>query len=80
MTILLRVAGLLKAYVKPDLDEYTRRVTLEGEPTLKELLAQLGIPDGLVAFGYTSDEQVIRMDDRVPDGCTLVLQNPVGGG
>ncbi len=79
MAILLRGPGLLRPYLRPDQDPYTRRLELDGPETLRQVLARLGVPEGLVAFGHL-DGRILRLDEPVPEGCTLVLQTPAGGG
>ncbi len=79
-TIYLRGGALLRGYLEPDVDEYTRRLDLdEPAPTLERVLEVLGIPEGLVAFGY-ADGRLLRLGDRLDDGLTLTLQTPAGGG
>jgi len=76
----VRSGGLLKGYLSPDVDAYTREVELGELPvTLRTLLQRFGIPEGLVAFGLV-DGRMLRLDEPVPDGATLILQTPAGGG
>ena len=79
MAILVRSGAPLRAYLKPDLDAYTRRLDPGGDLSVRELMARLGIPEGLVAFGIV-DGRLLELDDRVSDGSTVVLQTPAGGG
>jgi len=79
MTIYLRSGGKLKDHLKPDVDEYTRRVEVDGEPTLKEILTTLGVPLAFVAFAFT-EGRLRRLDYRPSDGETITLQPPVSGG
>jgi hypothetical protein len=77
--IYLRSGGKLKDRLRPDVDQYTRRVEVEGAPTLREILTTLDIPHALVAFGY-SQGTVRRLDYRPGEGEVITLQPPVAGG
>jgi molybdopterin converting factor small subunit len=79
MTIYLRSGGKLREHLKPDVDEYTRRVEVDGSPTLKEILSELDIPLAFVAFAFTGGS-FRRLDYRPSDGETITLQPPVSGG
>ncbi len=79
MVIYLRSGGKLRERLKPDVDQYTRRVEVEGTPSLNEILADLGIPDGLVAFAF-AEGTFRRLDYRPSEGEIVTLQPPVSGG
>jgi len=79
MVVYLRSGGKLKDRLQPDVDQYTRRVEVEGTPTLREILTALDIPQALVAFGF-SDGKARRLDYRPSDGEVVTLQPPVAGG
>jgi hypothetical protein len=79
MVIYLRSGGRLRERLQPDVDQYTRRVEVEGSPTLREILATIGIPLVLVAFGF-SQGAARRLDYRPSDGEVITLQPPVAGG
>ena len=79
MTIYLKSGGKLREQLNPDVDEYTRRVDVNGNPTLKEILESLNIPMGLVAFAFI-DGHYKRLDYRPQDGQIIILQPPVSGG
>lgn len=79
MIVYLRSGGKLRERLKPDVDHYTRRVEIDGEPSVQEILDFLGVPDGLVAFAF-SGGKVRRLDYRPSDGETVTLQPPVSGG
>jgi sulfur carrier protein ThiS len=79
MVVFLKADGRLAAYLKMDEKTQTHRLELDRPHTLAEILSDLGIPSGLVAFGY-SDGQVRRMDYEPADGETITLQPPVSGG
>jgi molybdopterin converting factor small subunit len=77
--LFLRSGGKLRDHLKPDVDQYTRRVEVEDDLTLRQILAALGIPDGLVAFAF-ADGKLRRLDYRPSDGDVVTLQPPVSGG
>ena len=77
--IYLKAAGDLAAYLDLEPGSSMHRLELETPATLQEILAQLGIPTGLVAFGY-SDGVVRRLDYQPVDGETITLQAPAAGG
>lgn len=79
MEIYLRSGGKLRHRLAPDVDQYTRRVEVSGNPTLREILASLDIPEGLVAFALAGGK-LRRLDYRPTDGETITLQPPVTGG
>jgi hypothetical protein len=79
MVVYLRSGGKLKDRLKPDVDQYTRRVEVEGTPTLREILKAMDIPHALVAFGF-SQGTVRRLDYRPSEGEVVTLQPPVAGG
>ena len=79
MTILLRAGGLLKDYLRPDLDEYTRRVeAAEGTP-LREVLRSIGVPPGHVAMAFVG-ERLITLSYVPKEGDVITLRPPVQGG
>jgi hypothetical protein len=77
--IYLRSGGKLKDRLKPDVDQYTRRLEVKGTPTLREILVAMEIPPALVAFGF-SQGTVRRLDYRPSEGEIVTLQPPVAGG
>ena len=79
MTIYLKSGGKLREKLDPDVDEYTRKVDVKGNPTLREILEDLNIPMGFVAFAYV-DGHYKKLDYRPQDGQTITLQPPVSGG
>jgi sulfur carrier protein ThiS len=80
MLIYLKAGGKLREFLKPDVDEYTRRLELPVNMNLKDILISLGIPTGFVAFATTTDGTVKRLDYIPVDGDCLSLIPPVGGG
>ena len=79
MIVYLRSGGKLKDRLKPDVDQYTRRLEVKGTPTLREILVAMEIPPALVAFGF-SQGTVRRLDYRPSEGEIVTLQPPVAGG
>ena len=77
--VFLRSGGKLRDRLQPDVDHYTRRLVVDGSPTLREILATLGVPDGLVAFAF-ADGKLRRLDYVPVDGDVITLQPPVSGG
>jgi len=77
--IYLKAGGSLHRWLKPDLDPYTRRVEVNREDSLEEILAKIGIPPSQVALFHSAGR--IRTGDYVPsDGEIITLQPPVAGG
>jgi len=65
--------------LKPDVDRYTRCVEIDGEKSLKEILALVDIPDTVVAFAFANGK-LRHLDYRPSDGDIITLQPPVSGG
>ena len=79
MVIFLRSGGKLKDRLKPDVDHYTKRVEVEGDKPLREILNDVGVPDSLVAFAFINGK-FERLDYCPADGDVITLQPPVSGG
>jgi len=77
--IFLRSGGKLRDRLKPDIDQYTKRVEIEGDQSLRDILNEIGVPDSLVAFAF-SNGKLERLDYRPVDGDVITLQPPVSGG
>jgi molybdopterin converting factor small subunit len=77
--VYLRSGGKLRDRLVPDVDQYTRRVEVEGSPSLREILDGIGLPVGLVAFAFDNGK-LERLDYRPSDGDVITLQPPVSGG
>ena len=73
MVVYLRSGGKLRDRLKPDVDEYTRRLEISDGLSLREILRELEIPAGLVAFAF-GDGKLRRLDYRPRDG-TASLAN-----
>lgn len=79
MIIYLRAGSELRLWLKPDVDNFTRRVKTEEGKTIKEILSDIGVNPAFVAFAYT--EGKLRGLDYIPsDGQSITLQPPVSGG
>ncbi len=52
MTEFLRAVGQLRATIKPDVDDHTRKVELEGEKTIGEILEHIPLNPAFVAPVY----------------------------
>ena len=79
MIVYLRSGGKLSELLKPDIDQYTRKVDVDAGLSIEEILAGLGIASVMVAFAFT--EGKVKKLDYVPtDGETVTLQSPVAGG
>jgi len=79
MVIYLKSGGKLREKLKPDIDQYTRRIEVEEGLSLKEILQKFQIPPEQIAFAYV-DEHFKRLDYRPVDGQIITLQPPVSGG
>jgi len=79
VVIYLKAGSELRLRLKPDIDYYTRRVETEEGKSIKEILTDIGVNPGFVAFIYI--EGKIRGLDYIPsEGQSITLQPPVSGG
>ncbi|MEK7448299.1 MAG: MoaD/ThiS family protein [Planctomycetota bacterium] len=77
MKIKLGGYGILKNYVGPP--ENAREIELPQAKSLKDILQEMGIPDGMVMLISVNDEQ--KNLDYVPqEGDEIKLVPPVSGG
>jgi molybdopterin converting factor small subunit len=79
MTVFLRAGGQLRAMIKPDVDHYTRRVEIEGEKTIGEILEHISLNPAFVALMYV-DGVMKDLSYKPANGQTITLQPPVSGG
>ncbi len=79
MKIYLKSGAMLASYLKPDKDQYTRELDVEGRPTLKEIVEALGIPEGLIAFAVV-EGRYERLDYKPSNNEQISLLTPVAGG
>jgi molybdopterin converting factor small subunit len=79
MKVYLKAGGRLRAMLKPDIDQYTRQVEIDGPKTIGEILKSISLDPAYVAFIYVDGK--IRDFSYVPsDGQSITLQPPVSGG
>jgi len=79
MTVFLKAGGQLRAMIKPDVDHYTRKVEIEGEKTIGEILEHISLNSAFVALMYV-DGVMKDLSYKPADGETITLQPPVSGG
>lgn len=79
MTIYLRAGGQLRPMIKPDVDHYTRKVELENERTIGEILEAISVDKAFVALVYV-DGKMTNLSYKPSNGQTITLQPPVSGG
>jgi len=79
MIVYLRSGGKLRDVLKPDIDQYTRKVDVDAGLSVEEILATLGVAPVMVAFAF-ADGKVKKLDYVPADGETVTLQSPVAGG
>jgi len=79
MTIYLKSGGKLREKLKPDVDQYTRKIEIEAGLSLREILDRFEIPVEQVAFAFV-DGHFKRLDFFPEDGQVITLQPPVSGG
>jgi sulfur carrier protein ThiS len=79
MVIFLKAGGELRAKLKPDVDQYTRRVEIEEGMSLAEILTAIGINPSFVAFAF-KDGTLKRLDHLPSDGDIITILPPVSGG
>ncbi|MBN1426100.1 hypothetical protein JXA88_16240 [Candidatus Fermentibacteria bacterium] len=79
MHVYLSCGPRLALYLDPDVDATTRKVVVDGRPSLHEILACLGVPEALFAYGVIGDRYV-KLDYRPEPEERIRLEVPVGGG
>ena len=79
MVVYLRSGGKLHDLLRPDVDQYTRRVETREGATLIEILGELGIPLAMVAFAF-ADGKVRKLEHVPSEGDVITIQSPVAGG
>jgi hypothetical protein len=79
MVIYLKSGGKLREKLKPDIDQYTRKVEVEDGLSLREILDRFEIPVDQIAFSFV-DGHLKRLDYYPEDGQMITLQPPVSGG
>jgi len=79
MTIYFKGGGLLKEYLKPDVDAYTRKVETTQGKTIREIMEQINLKPSLVSMAILSGK-VIPMSYMPSEGDIITLRPPVQGG
>ncbi len=79
MIVFIKAGGQLRAMLKPDVDYYTRKVEIEGEPTVKEILDFISLDPAYVAIVHV-DGKVRDLSYKPQHSQTITLQPPVSGG
>ncbi len=79
MIIYLRAGGQLREKLKPDVDHYTRKVEIDGEKTIAEILKDISVDSAFVALIHV-DGKLKDLSFKPSDGQTITLQPPVSGG
>jgi len=79
MIVYLRSGGKLRDVLRPDIDDYTRKVEVDDGLSIEQILAVLQIAPAMVAFAF-ADGTVRKLDYVPTDGETITLQSPVAGG
>lgn len=79
MVVFFKTGSELRHRLKPDIDDYTRRVETEPGKSVRDILKDLGLDPAFIAFLYV--EGKVRTLDYVPaEGQSITLQPPVSGG
>ena len=79
MTVYLRVGGALRERLRPDVDEYTRKVDTEAGWTLRQIVESVGLKPVHVAMAFVGD-RLINLGYVPGDGDVITLRPPVQGG
>ena len=79
MTIYIKAGGLLKPYLKPDVDEFTRKIEITEGQSVLETLAQIQIKPSLVSMALL-EGKIIPMSYKPREGDVITLRPPVQGG
>jgi hypothetical protein len=79
VVVFLRAGGPLREMLEPDVDSYTRRVEIDGDKTVAEILKSISLDPAYVALIYI-EGKIINLSFKPSDGQTITLQPPVSGG
>jgi len=79
MIVYFRAGGQLRARLKPDVDHYTRKVEVDGEKTIAEILKDISVDSAYVALIHV-DGKMTDLSFKPSNGQTITLQPPVSGG
>ena len=79
MIVYLKAGGQLRQMIKPDVDHYTRKIEVDGNKTIGEILKMISLDPAYVAYMYV-DGKIRDLSYKPSDGQTVTLQPPVSGG
>jgi hypothetical protein len=79
MKVYLRAGGMLKDYLRPDVDAYTREVEATAGQTLRQIIESIGMPPGHVAMAFV-EGRLVNLAYTPTDGEVITLRPPVQGG
>jgi sulfur carrier protein ThiS len=79
VVVFLKAGGMLKDYLNPDVDAYTRRVEAVEGQTLRDIVASIGLPPGHVAMAFV-EGRLVNLSYTPKDGEVVTLRPPVQGG
>ncbi len=79
MILYLKAGGMLREYLQPDVDAFTRRVECTEGMSLRDILLSIGIRPVHVAMAFSGD-RLIPLSHVPSDGETITLRPPVQGG
>lgn len=79
MKVYLKAGGMLRDYLSPDVDEYTRLVEATEGQTLRQIVESTGMPAGHVAMAFVAD-RLITLAYVPKEGEVITLRPPVQGG
>lgn len=79
MVIFLKAGGLLKDYLQPDVDAYTRKVEIQPGQSLSDILKNIGIRPSLVSMALINGKMV-PMSYQPTENDIITLRPPVQGG
>ncbi len=79
MTIYFKAGGMLKQYIKPDVDEYTRKIEIAESLPLEQIIAGIGLKNSHVSMALLHGK-IIPMNYQPSDGDVITLRPPVQGG
>jgi molybdopterin converting factor small subunit len=79
MIVFLKAGGQLRAMLRPDVDHYTRKVEIDSDKTVGEILKDVSLDPAYVALIHV-DGKVKDLSYKPSNGQTITLQPPVSGG
>jgi molybdopterin converting factor small subunit len=79
MIVFLKAGGQLRAMLRPDVDHYTRKVEIDGDKTVGEILKGISVDSAYVALIHV-DGKMKDLSFKPSNGQTITLQPPVSGG